>query len=137
MWVYGRSLRQSMTYQKPFPAIRYMYSEYSYLTEEEQGEFKAKLHWQEEDRVKKFSEKYRVKDWLYVHSTFPISWTEWIQLDYYLQRAILQETEEVVREREKAVKQREMDFKMEMAKSNSELKFKDISNTNIGRLMGR
>ena len=137
MWVYGRSLRQSMTYQKPFPAIRYMYSEYAYLDEDEQGAFKAKLQWQEEDKVKKFSEKYRVKDWLYVHSTFPISWTEWIQLDYYLQRAILQETEEVVREREKAVKQREMDFKMEMAKSNSELKFKDISNTNIGRLMGR
>lgn len=126
-----------MTYQKPFPAIRYLYSEYFYLDEEEQAAFKAKLQWQEEDRAKEYSKKYGIKLWLSVHAVFPIAWSEWITLDPFIQKAIMHEVDEVVREREKAVRQKEMDFKLEMSKSNSKLEFKDLSNTNIGRLMSR
>jgi len=42
-----------------------------------------------------------------------------------------------VAEREKKISQKEKDIEMQMAKVNSEIKLKDISNTAIGRLINR
>lgn len=58
-------------------------------------------------------------------------------LDGLIKRAIVNEVNEIVKERERKMNQKEKDLEMQMAKVNSELKLKDMSNTAIGRLMNR
>lgn len=58
-------------------------------------------------------------------------------LDALIKRAIVNEVNEIVKERERKMNQKEKDIEMQMAKVNSELKLKDMSNTAIGRLMNR
>lgn len=83
-----------------------------------------------------YDHRYKVSDWVNVNTVITISWNEWIDFDTILRRAIVNRTNEITRQRQANENKIKDDFEMKLA-SSANMNIKDISNTNIGRIMSR
>lgn len=133
-----------MTYLKPFPAIAIadfrLKKKDTYDESDKYSDQFDLSQLKPEEQLDKLTDavdqQLGVTDWVNVNTVITVAWSEWIELDYIVKRAIIKRTNEIIRNRQTKETKLKDDFEMKLASSAS-MNIKDISNTPIGRLMNR